>query len=126
MIDGREPKRALVTGAESHALPLAARRWLIERLLSTMGWKTEGLLARARGDIGTPISRRLSKDTDSPMARGARVRRPAERIGRGIEHGEPTVVSPATLAVGLARLHPLPGGMADAIARGFRFTFEPA
>ncbi len=125
MIDGGEPKQALVTGAESHALPLAARPSLIERLLSTLGWKTEGLLARPRGGVRTPISRLLSKDTDSPMPRGARVRRPAERIGRATERGERTVVFPAPLAVGLALLPLLPGGMASAIARGFRFTVDP-
>lgn len=51
--------------------------------------------------------------------------RAAERIGRGIERGERSVVFPAPLALGLALLPWLPVGTADAIARRFRFTVDP-
>lgn len=57
-----------------------ARPSLIERLLSTEGWDTPDLLARARAGIRTLISRRLSKYNDAPMPRGALARRLAGRF----------------------------------------------
>lgn len=95
MIDGGEPKRALVTGAKSHAGPLAARRWLTERLFSTMGWTTEGLLARARRRNCTSISRHLAQNIGAPMPGRALARRLTQRLGRGVARRFRFTIEPA-------------------------------
>lgn len=76
----------------------ASRPSLIERLLSSEGWETPELLARARAGIRTLIDRRLSKYNDAPMPRGALAR----RLAGGFVLVVDQTVGDASVAHGLA------------------------